>query len=122
MSNIITRGSDTIAPTVIDGFRSERESRNVVHPILGRDEPDVTLRPSNLRTGTLTLGFEGPTSEARSKAAEDMLAASGVFTLASTERATAEMSFIIQGTPSRELEDETRDAWIVTLDFQEVSA
>lgn len=120
MTNLITRGVDTIEPTIIEGYRSERESRNIVHPILGRAEPDVTLRPSSLRGGSLTLGFESATSEDDSKAAEDILGDSGVFALTSSDRSTVDMSFVVVGTPARELEDETRDAWLVVFEYQEV--
>jgi hypothetical protein len=122
MSTVITSGSETIEPTIIDGYSSGRESRNIVHPILGRSEPDVTLRPANLRTGTLTLGFEGPTSEIDSLEAETLHATGGVFAVVSTDRGTVEMSYVVNGQISRTLEDETRDAWLVTVDYQEVTA
>lgn len=117
---MITHGVSTVIPTQILGYETERESQNIVHAIMGRSEPDVTLRPAYLRTGTLSLGFEGVTSETDSKAAEDLHATGGVFTL-NADRVTAGMSYVVTGTVKRTLEEETRDAWIVEFSFQEVS-
>lgn len=119
---IITHGADTITPTQVLGYQSEREGRNIVHPILGRPSPDVTLRPAGLRTGTLSMGFAGPTAEGDSRFAENLHSNGGVFTLMSAERLTVPMSYVVAGRIGRELEDESRDAWIVNVDFQEVYA
>lgn len=120
MTDAILHAGGTIEPTLILGYSSRRESGNLTHTIPGRGYPDATLRPAQLRTGTLTLGFEGPTSEADSRAAEDAHATGSIFTLLADARQTVEMHYYPNGSISRDLEDETRDAWIVTVDFQEV--
>ncbi|TQJ31945.1 hypothetical protein [Microbacterium sp. SLBN-146] len=119
--NLITHGASTITPTEILGYTSERESRNIIHAILGRSNPDVTLRPAALRTGTLIMGFHGANSEADSASAEALHATGGVFTVLSPDRGTIEMSYVAAGRITRELEDETRDAWVLRVDFQEVA-
>lgn len=121
MSTLITHGADTITPTQVLGYDTEREAGNIVHPILGRSNPDVTLRPARLRTGTLTLGFHGRTSEADSLTAEALHATGGVFAVVSTDRATVEMSYVVDGMIRRELDDESRDAWVLSVGFQEVT-
>ncbi|KAA9105004.1 hypothetical protein [Microbacterium rhizomatis] len=121
MTDIITVGASTIAPTVVLGYSSERAAQNIVHPILGAESPDVTLRPALLRSGTLSLGFSDTGSEGSSRAAETLLAAVGVGSLASTDRATVAMPFVVVGTVRRELEDATRNAWIVTFGYQETA-
>lgn len=120
MSTVITHASGTITPTVVLGYESEREARTIVHSILGRANPDVTLRPAGLRTGTLTLGFEGATAEADSLEAENVHAAVGSFAVVSTDRDTIEMPYVVSGRITRALDDQTRDAWTVAIDFQEV--
>lgn len=122
MSTFITTGTETINPTEILEYADESDGGNLIHRVLGRAAPDVTLRPGNLRTGTLTLGFEGPDSETDSAAARTLLNTGTVFALASTDRATVEMAFVRLGTVGRQLESTTRDAWIVTVQFQEVPA
>lgn len=121
MSTIITHGADTINPTLVLGYSDASDGGNIVHHILGRANPDVTLRPGNVRTGTLTLGFQSATSEADSAAARALLNSGGVFSILSPERGTVEMSFVRYGRVTRELDDQSRDAWIVTVEFQEVT-
>jgi hypothetical protein len=118
MATIITVGDHTMTPTQVLGYASSRQSRNIVHDILGRESPDITLRPASLRTGTLEMGF---TSEADAKDAEDRHAVGGVFAIISTERASVEMSYVTAGAIGRELEDSTRDAWVVRVDYQETT-
>lgn len=122
MATIIVQGADVIAPSIVLGIMPGRESQNLVHPIIGRAEPDVTLRPANLRTGSIEMGFAGPTAEADSYAAEMLHAAGGIFTVISDERSTLGLSYVTTGRIVRELEDATRDGWILRVEFQEVAA
>jgi hypothetical protein len=115
---VITHDTTTIEPVVVEGYESTREGRNVVHPIIGRAEPDVTLRPANLRTGTLRLVFD---DEDASAAAELEHATGGVFAVVSTERATIEMSYVVAGEIVRGLDEDTSEDWIVTVEYQEVT-
>ena len=120
MSDVIAYSTGTIVPNIIDGYSSTRPGGTVVHPIAGSSSPDVTLRPAGTRTGTLRLVFE---DEAESAAAEAALCAPEIFTLTSTDRPTLPMSFVIpeSGRIERELDDGTRDAWVLRIDFQEVA-
>lgn len=114
----ITIGATTITPTLIDGYESTRESRNIVHPIIGTASPDVTIRPAMLRRGTLRLLF---TTEAAAKTAEDTHAnATEPATLVAPEASTVDMTYVVDGRISRALDEATRRAWIVLVDFQEV--
>lgn len=123
MADIITSGAAVIAPTIILGYESSRETRTVVHPILGRPAPDATLRPAGLRTGRLELGFTAATAEADSAAAETILSAAATFTLVSADRTTAQMAFVLPegGRLSRALDDSTRNAWVVSFDWTEIT-
>lgn len=121
--NRITRGTTVITPTQVLRVDGMQMAGNKVHPIIGRADPDVTLRPAGTRTGTLELGFHGLTSEADSKAAADAHALGGVFTLTTDDRVTLTMFYVVRdgGQIARTLEPESRDAWLVTVDFQEVT-
>jgi hypothetical protein len=119
MSTIITSGADTLEPTLVTGYASRREARSIVHTILGRENPDVTFRPASLRSGQLELLFTG---ESESLDAEQLHATGQTFALISTDRASVEMTYVVaDGTIERELDDATRDVWIVRVPFQEVT-
>lgn len=121
MSATITHAGGTITPQLIDGYESTSEGRSVAHEILGTSRIDVTLRPATPRTGTLRLLI---LTEADAAAAEIALARAEVFTLTSIDRATVHMQFIIPrgGKITRELDNDTRDHWIIAADFHEVPA
>lgn len=123
MTDTITIGATIITPTVVLGFESARPGGTLTHPILGRSNPDVTLRPAGMRAGTLQLGFAGASSEADSLAAETAHASGVVAVFASTDRATVGMSYVVpaSGRITRTLEDTTRNAWVVSVDFEEVA-
>jgi hypothetical protein len=74
----ISDGTTTITPAAIVGWSTTRQSRNVVHDIIGRPDPDVTLRPAATRAGTLSLLFM---TYAAALAAEQAHAAPAVWTL-----------------------------------------
>ncbi len=118
MSHLITAGAVTITPTAITDFRARRVARSNVHDITGRGNPDVTLRPSSLRTGSFTLTF---TNTADAIAAEAAHAAGVVFTLTSDVVGVA-MSYIVpEGGGTDIAQDVTLAAWTLVVDFQEVT-
>jgi hypothetical protein len=117
MTTITWAGATSpITPTVVDGYESTRTGGNVVHPIAGRSDPDVTLAPAGLRRGTLRCVFDSATA---SKEAEDAHAAARAFTLTS-DTATVEMYYIVDGEISRVL-DASRAGWILSIPFQEIA-
>lgn len=111
----------TLEPTLVLGYQSSRPIRNMVKPILGSSESDVTFRPAGRRTGTLSLLFTGDDAEVTSEAAETTLALGGVFSLNSDDRATVEMAFVLSSSINRELDPTTRRAWVVAFEYQEVA-
>ena len=119
MSETITQGSTVITPDLVDGYTATNAGQNVIHIILGRSNPDITLRPPLLRSGTLDLFF---TTEAKAKAAADAFMVPAVFALASTDRPSIAMNFVVSPDGStRELEDTTRELWYVRVGYQEVT-
>lgn len=122
MTTTISDGTITVTPTVIDGYNSTRESTTLAHEVPGSAWPDIVLRPAGPQRGTLRLGFAGSGSEVASLIAQQLHASGSVLALASTDRSTVAMSYVLApgGRVTRELDDTTRDAWIVTADFLEV--
>lgn len=120
MPTTITSGASTITPTQVLEYEANRESQSIIHPILGSTNADVTLRVASLRSGRLQIGFQGSSSEANSKTATDLLSGAATFNLVSTDRTSIPMKFVVQGQIRRELEDQSRDAWVVSFDFREI--
>lgn len=123
MTDTITIAGTVITPHLVMGYEAARQGGTLVHPILGRASADITLRPAGLRTGTLRLLFTGSTADADSLAAATAHAASSVAVLASGDLASVAMSYVVPDTGRivRTLDDETRAAWTVAVDFQEVA-
>lgn len=113
----LSNGTDTITPILVNGYDTSREARTIVHDILGREDPDVTLRPAGTRRGTLELVFD---DEASAAAAVTAHAAAGVWTLTEVDVPTIAMQYVVvDGDLGRRL-DETRAAWLVTIPYREV--
>lgn len=118
MATTITNGTDTLTPTLIDGWEATREARTIVHQILGSNEPAVTLRPQGLRAGTLEIVVGTDASLAAS--IEEMLCAGELLALASTSQPVG-MSFVVSGDVTTRL-NATRKVWLISAEFQEVVA
>ena len=115
----ITHDATTITPTQVLGYKTIRASRNLLHPIIGRPDVDVTLRPAALRSGTLSLGFA---DRAEAWAAVGIHALPGRFTLIDPAVPEVDMTYVVAGPIAPELEDQSRELWIVSIDYQEVIA
>lgn len=118
MTTTITVVLDDFTPTVIDGYSARRRGRNVLHPILGTSEVAVTLGESGMRAGTLSCVFP---VESEAAGLVEALSAGVSASIASSERPSIDMDFVIDGDVTIAL-DETRSVWIVAFDWQEISA
>lgn len=118
MTTTIVSGSDIITPLDVIDYQSERESGNIVHRVINRQNADITLRPSQLRQGTLELIF---TDENASLTALNIIATAGVMQVLDSDVPSIEMSFIASGRTSRTI-DPSRVVWVLSIDYQEVSA
>lgn len=119
MATTLTNGTDTVTPVLVTGYESARETQTVVHRVIGRADPDISLRPAALRTGTLELLFD---SETDAEAAELAHAQAAIWTLTDFDRSTVGMSYVVaDGSVTRTLDDETRTYWTVAVPFVEVS-
>jgi hypothetical protein len=104
-------------PLVVNGWEEAATGRNIINPIIGGDI-DVTLQPSSLRQGAFELVYQ---DEAEAAAAFAMHQRASTFTISDSDRATTAMTYIVDGRISRALDDESRDYWIVRVEYQEVS-
>lgn len=119
MTTTITNGTDVLEPILVLGYRTGRPSRNVEHDILDRADPDISFQPAGTRKGTLELLFD---TEAAAEEAELLHAAIATWTISDPERTTVAMSYVLAqgGELERELDDDTRNVWIVRVPFREV--
>lgn len=108
----------TTTPLDIDGYESNSDRNNVARVLAnGRTAP--LFREASLRKGTLTLLYG--TDETASRAAEIMFLTGDYFELESTDRASVEMTFWVNGRVGRTLDADTRNVWHVTVDYEETT-
>lgn len=119
MTTLIITPAGTFAPVLVEGYEASRSGGTLVHEIIGRADPDVTLRPAGMRTGKLTLLFA---DEAAAHAADGALSAGIVVTLVDDARSIG-MSFVIPNGQqiTLTLDDTTRNHWHLSVPFQEVA-
>lgn len=117
----ITRTIDaaTVAPTLVLGdWSSDDEPQTLLHPILGREYPDVTLRPAAARTGTLRLFFWDYES---ADAARKFHRAAAVFHTV-TDMAWLPAAYVPNGPIRCTQQRENAARWVLEIPFQELEA
>lgn len=117
MTTTITDSISSITPDLVLEYNTERESRNVLHNVIGKAEQDVSLELDGLRYGTLHLFFESKTD---AWVAYDQLGAIGTWELTDTDTPEIGMSFVRQGPMKMGLDPVSRRRWIIEVDYQEV--
>lgn len=104
---------------VVD-YEMTRETPTVVHRIIGRADPDVTIAPTRTREGTLHLIEHGDAPAAQLAA---HLAQLGRYQLVVPDAPTAGMTFVVVGVASLRLDDPelSRRAWSLDVPVVEVA-
>ncbi|WP_144797699.1 hypothetical protein [Microbacterium paludicola] len=118
--NTITYDTDTVTPSQIDGWEESFDSGNVLHPLmLGGVE--VTHAPHGPRRFTLKLVFR---VEADAIACAQLHRSAPYLDLESDERALPNCRYVLadDGKVTIELDNETRNVWLVTVDAVEVDS
>ena len=124
----ITRRTTTVI--LLQGDDAEELQRLRDHAAALRRRAEV-LRKSNAKP--VLVSDDDPVLEAEDAAdaaeqeadafaAEALLASKATFTLTDTDVTEVGMSFVTDGDVTVELDDATRDAWIVSVDFQQVES
>jgi hypothetical protein len=117
MTTTITDAATNIIPDLVLGYNTTRASRNVIHNVIGKAEPDITLELDGLRTGTLQLFFE---TKETAWEAYNALAGVATWELTDTDYPEIDMNFVREGNMSMELDPVSRRRWIIEVDYQEV--
>lgn len=118
MTTTITSGATTITPQLVTGWESTNDTFNIVHDILSKSTPDITLRGSTTRSGTLTMLF---LTETACETARALHVGANVLTLASTAITAANFDYIVSGAITATLEDDTRRYWTLSVDYKEIA-
>lgn len=120
MTNTITAvsTSETTTPVVVNGYETARQSRNLVYDLLAGGIYVVLVSPRP-RNGVLRLVYENETDAYE---AVQLHTLETQFTLESDERTSVNMTYVVDGQISAELDPETLTVWIVTVGYQEVDA
>lgn len=134
---IANNGAGSTSPVLVIGYDTERPIRNIVHDLIGGDIAAV-LAPARPRAGDLQLLYTDgtppsgyawvdgyyvpaiPGVESEAWAAFNLHAEATTFTLTETERPEVGMSYVVVGNPRLTLDSQTRNAWVVTVPYQEV--
>jgi hypothetical protein len=107
-----------VEPILVDGYETTRAARSVVHTVVGRTFPDVTLRAPGPRRGALRMLFA---TEAEAVRAFAILSEPRAFTLSEPDLPGIGMRFVVaDGDLSAGLDDTTRRVWWVRVPFVEV--
>lgn len=116
MTTTINHASTSITVDFLLGFTTERDHGNILHPVLGRGDVEVTFKVAGLRSGTFK--FLCDTFE-KAAALEAEHAKVGVFTMLNDELPAPGISMVY--VPSGRISVEGEGSkWIVSCDFQEV--
>lgn len=119
MASYITarNGAGSTAPVVIDGYETARESRNVIHDLIGGGIA-VSLILPRPRSGELILRY---TDEVQAWGALSVLSHESAYALTDSDRPGVGMTFVVDGDVQLSLDDDTRDTWTVTVPYQEIT-
>lgn len=108
-----------VTPILVDGYEATREPGNVVHDIINKTYPDVTLRAPGARRGSLRLLFA---TEADAINAFAAMAYVGDFTITDPDVPGIEMRFVVaEGGLYIGIDDQSRNVWWVEVPFVEIA-
>lgn len=114
----ITHSTGVIVPKIVDGYTAKREARTIVHTVLNRPSPDITLRAASIRRGEFKCVFGG---EVEAVDAFAILSIPQVFTISDPDVPSIYMTFVVaEGDLALELDEATRSVWLVRVPFVEV--
>ncbi len=113
----ISDGTTTVHPRTVTVYEAVTDSRNIVHWIIGRQDPDYSLAGDGPRRGSIAALFE---DAAAADAARAMLSERNVYTFTEPANPFVDMTFIREGA-MRARRGPTAGSWVLDIGFQEVS-
>jgi len=110
-------GAGSVSPSIVEGYKARRESRNKIHDLLDGSIGVSYIAPRP-RSGTLRLLF---TTAATANAALTLHAQETSFTLTSTDVPSMGMRYVLDGSLDIDLNAELGHWW-VEVGFQELTS
>lgn len=105
-------------PDLVLGYRTSWATNNIVHDIIGSAEPAYTLRAPGPRSGTLNLFYATESAAWEAAALHRQL---DVFEYTDTDRPRHSMRYVVaDGDLEIELDDTTRNRWVLPVPYREV--
>lgn len=119
MAETISDGTTTLEVDLVLGATTTQAGRSILHDVIGRQDPDVTLRAAATRAGTLKLFF---LEESDAEACRIMHAGASVFTYASDAVPSASMNYVVdEDGIEKAIDEDQLLRWTVNVGFREVS-
>ncbi|MGN7968027.1 hypothetical protein [Microbacterium sp. 22296] len=112
-----SNNAGSVTPTLIDGYKPSRQSRNKIHDLLDGSIGVSYIAPRP-RSGTLRLLF---LTAATANAAYALHAQETSFTLTSTDVPSMGMRYVLDGSLDIELNPQLGHWWVL-VGYQELSA
>lgn len=106
----------TSTPLLVLGLQSTFTGQNIFHTTLAGGM-DVTYIPAALRSGTLDFLYA---TEDEAATCAGMHVYGAVIQMTDDDRQLATFAYVVNGSVTVTLDDETRELWKVSVDFQEV--
>lgn len=110
-------GGTSTPETVLSPYSTEWQSRNIVHDLIGGDIAVSLVKPRP-RSGSYDALY---LTETDAYACVTLHQAETTFTLSDTDRPRVGMTYVVYGQVRIALDEGTREVWVVTVGFQEVT-
>lgn len=116
MATTITLGAESVSPELVTGYVAARQGGNLLHKVIARADPDVTLSPAGLRSGTLEIWCADLDV---ALAADALHAGVGVLHLTDDALPGLDMDYVLAGRIETSPAKETT-RWVVRVEYAEV--
>lgn len=113
----ITDGTTTVTPLLILRREHTRAAGTIVHEILGRPDPDVSLAPARTRRGRHRILFS---DYAHAMECDALHRGASVLVLDDTDQPANSMSYVVSGDITLTLDEQTSRRVIVEVEYREV--
>lgn len=110
------QSEESVSVPLIMNYSTNRVSQNIIHDVLNSGVPQVTLRPSQTRSGRLEVLCS---SRIMADTVESISTTLGTIQLTSASDPLANMEFVLNGAVQL-MEDSLNKVWYVYVDYREV--
>lgn len=117
MATTISDGMSSVTPILVVEYVHRRQTRTIVHDVIGSGVPDVTLRPAGTRSGRLSAVL---TDRGDVATLDAMLASAAVLTIASDDEPLLDGLRLVVAEDDPEVRLDGARTWVVTWTYREI--